>query len=84
MEDQTTKPLAPLVWDDKSDSAKIGILRDEVKLLMAQMRELADYARATRLMVQNHNHIDATNQVAFPAAVFDARPAAPQRKHPLD
>jgi len=75
---------AAVTWDTSNDETRIHILRDEVKLLMAQIRELADYARGIRLMVQNHTHIDATNQVHFPAAIFDARPAPLARKNPLD
>mgnify|MGYP001576912172 CR=1 FL=1 len=81
---QTGNPVSVPTWEEKGDAAKIELLRGEVKLLTLQVLELAAYARSLRLMVQNHTHIDATNQVVFPAAVFDQRPAERPRKSPLD
>ena len=84
-EDKEATLLASVsAWDEKSDATKIAVLHGEVKLLATQVLELASYARSLRLMVQNHTHLDATNQVVFPAAVFDQRPAEWPRKSPLD
>ena len=74
-------------WDEKSDAIKIAVLHGEVKLLETQVLELASYARSLRLMVQNHTHLNATNQVVFPAAVFEPQTSTPpgyRRPSPLD